>query len=344
MTYQPGDVANGYVLGDDYQWHPLPPAAAAPAAGPVAPITPPAPTEPAAPIEAAGSYSPVPYTPVAEPTPATTQLPQAFPQEPQPTYAQQQPFGQQGYPQQSYPQQGYPTAGQPSFQPYQGYSGATPPAAPTPKRPFYKKWWFWLLAVLLVVVIVIGFAIAALRSLGNAITSATTITSTVQASPKSTPATSKSPATTPSKSSTTTTTTTTPPPATGGTGQVGRDGDLQFTVTGVDCSKTSVGTPPLTKKATGVFCLVSITIANSGTTDADLNPFFQEATDSAGKTHFPDLAALVFMDDTDSFTDPIPAGGTATGVLPFDVQTGSTLTSIELHEAFNSAGAKISLP
>ncbi|HOI04368.1 MAG TPA: DUF4352 domain-containing protein, partial [Dermatophilaceae bacterium] len=209
------------------------------------------------------------------------------------------------------------------------------------KRPFYKKWWFWLIAALLVIAVVVAVVIAALRTFGNAITSVTTVTSTVQATPRPTTSSPKPSTTTPQSS---TTTTTTPPPATGGSGQPGRDGDLQFTVTGVDCTKNSVGTAPLTMKADGVFCLVSLTVNNSGTKDTDLNPFFQEATDSKGDVHFPDLAALVFMDDADSFTDPVPAGGTAKGILPFDVPAGSTLTSIELHESFNSPGTKIAIP
>lgn len=36
--------------------------------------------------------------------------------------------------------------------------------------------------------------------------------------------------------------------------------------------------------------------------------------------------------------------GTAKGILPFDVPAGSTLTSIELHESFNSPGTKIAIP
>jgi hypothetical protein len=91
MTYQPGDVANGYVLGEDYQWHPLPPAETAPAApvepaptsdpvappqwvAPADPITSSDPVASTGPIAAsdptAPAYSPVPYSPVGEPTSA----------------------------------------------------------------------------------------------------------------------------------------------------------------------------------------------------------------------------------------------------------------------------------
>ncbi len=105
-----------------------------------------------------------------------------------------------------------------------------------------------------------------------------------------------------------------------------------------------MGTAPLTKKANGVYCLVSITIASAGNTDADFNPFFQEATDSAGKTYLPDFPAIVLMQDASGLGDPVPAGGSISAVLPYDVPTGTTLASIELHESFSSAGVKLVIP
>ena len=299
MTYQPGDVANGYVLGEDYQWHPLPPAA------PAAPAQP------------------------------TTPMPQAYPPPPAP---------QQGYSQQGYSQP-YQSPYQ-SPQPATGWPGAASPgvaAGGPPRRPFYKRWWFWLTLVLVLLAVLTAVVIGALRSIGNAISSVTSPSSGPVATrvlPGGGNAPVTTPKTTPAK------TPATPPPAGGGatSGTSGQDGTLRFAVTGLDCTKSSVGTAPLTKKAGGVYCMVSLTITNAGTANADFNPFFQEATDSAGKTHGPDLAAIVLMEEASSLADSIPPGGSNSGVLPFDVPTGTVLRSIELHESFSSAGVTITLP
>lgn len=311
MTYQPGDTANGYVLGEDNQWHPLPPEALAPpppaqpttalpqayAAGPAAqPYQPYQPYQPAQPYEAAQPYQPVP--------PVQTQA--------------------------------YPPA-QP--QPYPPYQGSATPPGPRRSRPFYKAWWFWLIVVFVMIGLVVVLALSLLRSVGNSITAG--IPSIPVSTPK-TPVTPKAPAPAPTPGTQPSAT----PPSAGSTasGKTARDGDLQFTVNGVDCSKQTVGSAPLTKTAKGTFCLVSVTIVNSGSASADLNPFFQKAFDSSGKSYFPDIPAMIFMTETDSFADPIPAGASASGALPFDVPLGTTLTSVELHEEFGTAGAKIALP
>ncbi len=302
MTYQPGDVANGYVLGEDYQWHPLPPAVQ---------------TQP------------------------TTPMPQASPPPPAP---------QQGYSTPPAPQQGYTQPYPSSYQSPQhapGWPGAagTGGAAggPPPRRPFYKRWWFWLTLVLVVLVLLAVVVIGALRSIGNAISSVTLPTSGPVAT-RTLPGGANTPATTPKTTPTKTPAPSTPAGGAAPSGTSGQDGTLRFAVTGLDCTKNSVGTVPLTKKAGGVYCMVSMTITNAGTANADFNPFFQEATDSAGKTHVPDLAAIVLLEEASSLADSIPPGGSNSGVLPYDVPTGTTLRSIELHESFSSAGVTITLP
>ena len=139
MTYQPGDTANGYVLGEDNQWHPLPPEAPAPpppaqpttalpqayAAGPAAqPYQPYQPYQPAQPYEAAQPYQPVP--------PVQTQA--------------------------------YPPA-QP--QPYPPYQGSATPPGPRRSRPFYKAWWFWLIVVFVMIGLVSAVGTALVYGFGG---------------------------------------------------------------------------------------------------------------------------------------------------------------------------------
>ena len=327
MTYQPGDVANGYVLGEDYQWHPLPPAVQA---------------QPTTPM------------PQASPPPSAPQQTYPPPPAPQQGYSQQgysqQGYSQQGYSQQGYSQQGYSQPYPSSYQSPQhapGWPGAASSGVaaggPPPRRPFYKRWWFWLTLVLVLLAVLAVVVIGALRSIGNAISSVTLPTSGPVAT-RTLPGGANTPATTPKTTPTKTPAPSTPAGGAAPSGTSGQDGSLRFTVTGLDCTKTSVGKAPLTKKAGGVYCLVSLTIANGGAKDADFNPFFQEATDSAGKTYGPDLAAIVLTEDASSLADSIPPGGSVSGVLPYDVPTGTTLRSLELHESFTSPGVTVSLP
>ncbi len=316
MTYKPGDTANGYVLGEDYQWHPLP-VPPAPEASPAQPAADPYPP----------AYSPQPYTPVAEPSSATETT--AFPQ--------------------SYP----PATGSPSPAGYRPAHAMAPgERSPRPPRPFWKAWWFW---VGLAVVILAGLAtvaILALRSITNDIKTVTTPTVriTAPATPKPTTAKpSDSSASGSSAAPSSSTGASGSGTASGGntplSGKTATDGNVQFTVTGIDCSKSSIGTPPLVKKSTkGAFCLVTVSMTNKGTKRFDFNPFYQEAVDAAGKTQYVDMAAMIFVDDGATFLDPVAPGATANGVLPFEVPSGTTLTSIELHEDFTSKGVTISLP
>ncbi|MBK8469879.1 MAG: DUF4352 domain-containing protein [Candidatus Phosphoribacter sp.] len=300
MNYKPGDVANGYVLGEDNQWHPLP-----------------APPTEAMPSQPAQSFPPVPqYQPV-------------------PPYAAPAP----GYPPQGQP--GYQPQGQPGYQPQGFGQPAEGPGSPR-RRPVYKAWWFWLLIVFVLVLAagVIG-AISLFRAADSVLTGITSSTAAPRVtgpSPVRTPA--KTPSLTPAPAPTSTAS------ASGGpiAGVTGRDGDLQFTVTGMSCDKTRVGTEPLVKEAEGVFCLVSVTVTNTSTSTADFNPFFQKGFDAAGNSYTVDLAASIFMDDTNGFLDDIPAGKSVSGVVPFDVPKGSRLATVEFHESFTSPGLRLAVP
>src|SRR3954451_23834819 len=64
-----------------------------------------------------------------------------------------------------------------------------------------------------------------------------------------------------------------------GLNQAARDGKFEFTVTGQDCSKNTIGEAPLSKTAQGTFCLVSVTVKNIGNEAQLLDASSQKALD-----------------------------------------------------------------
>jgi hypothetical protein len=128
-----------------------------------------------------------------------------------------------------------------------------------------------------------------------------------------------------------------------GLNQPVKDGKFQFTVTGEDCTKSTLGNPPLTKKAQGTFCVVSVTVQNIGNQAQLLDASSQYAYDSAGHKFSADSSAAMYMGDTNTFLNQINPGNTVQGQIAYDVPTGTKLTKLELHDSPFSGGADVSL-
>jgi hypothetical protein len=114
-----------------------------------------------------------------------------------------------------------------------------------------------------------------------------------------------------------------------------RDGKFEFVVTGVDCSKSTLGHDFLTKKAQGKFCVVSLSVRNIGKEAQMFAGFSQKAFDSAG--------AEFTNDGNETFLNEINPGNQVKGRVVFDVPKATTLTSLELHDSAFSSGVKVSL-
>lgn len=124
----------------------------------------------------------------------------------------------------------------------------------------------------------------------------------------------------------------------------GAEGALNVTVTGTRCQVPSVGPNDLTQRAAGEFCLVDVVAKNTGAEPLLLDQGAQRALDAQGNAHPVSEAAWVFLNDgRPSLLDEIPAGGEVSGVLPFDVPRGTTLSTLELHESIASAGTSVPL-
>ncbi|GAA0500409.1 hypothetical protein Ade02nite_27920 [Paractinoplanes deccanensis] len=121
------------------------------------------------------------------------------------------------------------------------------------------------------------------------------------------------------------------------------DGKLVFTVTAVRCRVASVGDGSVDLEPEGSFCLVDVVARNASPSALPFDSAAQKAYDGKGSAHENDMQAAVVVNPDRNFIYPIAAGNEARGTLVFDVPKGETLAAVELHESFDSTGARIAL-
>jgi hypothetical protein len=135
-----------------------------------------------------------------------------------------------------------------------------------------------------------------------------------------------------------------PAPAGVAIGKPARDGKFEFTVTKVDCSKTKIGSGPLTQTAQGKFCLVNVTVKNIGDQAQLFDAGSQKTLDSKGTQYDADSGAALYVNkNSETFLNNINPGNQVKGVLPFDVPKTVTITAVELHDSPFSDGIKIAV-
>jgi uncharacterized protein DUF4352 len=122
------------------------------------------------------------------------------------------------------------------------------------------------------------------------------------------------------------------------------DGGFVFDVGTVECGVESVGPAELPQRANGQFCLVDVTVRNSGTEPALLDPGAQEAIDAQGR-HYPmSDRATVFVNDGDpTLLEEIGPGKSVPGVLPFELPSGVSPVAVQLREKVGSPGVRVPL-
>jgi hypothetical protein len=129
-----------------------------------------------------------------------------------------------------------------------------------------------------------------------------------------------------------------------GLNQAVRDGKFEFTVTGVDCSKTTLGSDPVSTNAQGVFCLASVNVKNIGDEAQTLDAMSQYGYDAQGKKYSTDTGAAIYLPNGgDALFNQLNPGSSVDGTLIYDVPTGTTLTKLELHDSALSGGVTVNL-
>ncbi len=129
-----------------------------------------------------------------------------------------------------------------------------------------------------------------------------------------------------------------------GIGTAVSDGKFQFTVTGVDCSRNTLGSGPVSTTAQGVFCIVSLNVSNIGNEAQIFDASSQTAYDAQGRKFSANSGAAIYLgDNSNSFLEQLNPGSSVDGQLVYDVPVGTQLTEIELHDSMFSNGAKVAL-
>jgi hypothetical protein len=125
----------------------------------------------------------------------------------------------------------------------------------------------------------------------------------------------------------------------------GRDGGLRFAVAGMRCGVRRVGTGDLAEAAAGEFCLVRVTVHNTGTEPQIIDGSAQQAVDTRGTRYRTDSDAEAFLDRLNAgfLDDDINPGRTVTGTLAFDVPRGTRLAWAILRESPATPGTRLPL-
>jgi len=135
-----------------------------------------------------------------------------------------------------------------------------------------------------------------------------------------------------------------PAPAAPGLNASVRDGKFEFVVTKVDCGKSQVGKDPLTKKAQGQFCLVSLTVKNVANESQTLDAGSQRAMDAQGRKFSADSAAGIYLGDQgNTFLTPINPGNSVQGQVVFDIPKDVKIVRLELHDSPFSQGVAVAV-
>ncbi|WP_433320427.1 DUF4352 domain-containing protein [Micromonospora chersina] len=119
-------------------------------------------------------------------------------------------------------------------------------------------------------------------------------------------------------------------PKTFGVGDKVRGGDFEFTVNGVKCGISQVGSQYLNTKAQGTFCKVNVTVKN---VTKSAHTFHADGTltaqDAAGREYEADGEAGIYGNtDGQGFLDEINPGNSVKANVYFDVPKGTKLKTI----------------
>lgn len=128
-------------------------------------------------------------------------------------------------------------------------------------------------------------------------------------------------------------------------GQAANDGKFEFTVSSVECGKTSVGANQyLTKTAQGQYCLLNVTVKNVGDQAQSLLSSNQFLLNTSGQKYSADDMATIYnAPNGTSWYNDINPGNSVNGAIVFDIPKDQTATTAELHDSAFSNGVKVTL-
>jgi hypothetical protein len=133
-------------------------------------------------------------------------------------------------------------------------------------------------------------------------------------------------------------------PKTVGLNEPARDGKFEFTVTGVDCSQSTIGADPVVDQANGVFCIASLNVKNVGDEAQTLDATSQYAYDAQNLKYSSDTAAEIYLPNGGgALFNQLNPGTSVTGQIVYDVPAGTKITKLELHDSAFSGGVDVTV-
>jgi hypothetical protein len=135
----------------------------------------------------------------------------------------------------------------------------------------------------------------------------------------------------------------TPPPPPG-VGDVVQDGAIEFVVIEVSCGHETVGQGIFTARARGQYCIVDVGLRNVGEVPALVRDVHQYVQATDGSRHAADSWATgLASGGAQLWLNLVVPGQSVRGSLAFDLPDGTTVATVELHDAENSAGAVVTV-
>lgn len=124
-----------------------------------------------------------------------------------------------------------------------------------------------------------------------------------------------------------------------------RTGNFTFAVGELRCGVESIGPVGLEQRPSGQFCLLGVTVTNTGTEPQLFDSGAQRAYDTNGVAYAVADQAAVFLNDRNpTLLNEIAPGEAVYGVLPFDVPEDAQLIEVSVHASMSTPGVRITLP
>lgn len=120
----------------------------------------------------------------------------------------------------------------------------------------------------------------------------------------------------------------------------GVDGDIEFTVTEIECGIKRVGDEVVGRDAEGGFCKVFVQVKNNSADDKRLFASDQRIVTTSGESVAVDPEVQYYVANS-SWYDKIPAGDFASGKLVWDLPLGDGIDAFEFQANPDSQGVKL---
>lgn len=123
------------------------------------------------------------------------------------------------------------------------------------------------------------------------------------------------------------------------------DGKFEFTVKSIECGKSSVGANQyMTKEAQGQFCLLNISVKNTGDAAQSLFSSNQKLLNAQNQQYAADDTATMYASpNSNAWYSNINPGNSVEGSIVFDIPKDQTPVTAELHDSAFSGGVKVNL-